>query len=597
MTWKLSMPPATQAPEFREQYEQTPLTQDWTPREARGYDWKVNMDAFTKLEHLVYEKWRLPFIQIQITGPHQGNLWTHSLGWFNADRLGSITIWLHPFQDLNSANETLWHEIQHAYQYIEGRMDTKNYTPFSDSPDRYENHPIEIDAVDFARQMSQVPLIDLALPHVEPEWVPNELHLDAGDWNDRTETWQLSPEKLNHHVEGQVALFRNDYRMWQSTWVGVNESEDFSMWSKRATHVVKADVNGYTNWDTYHTVLMMDNEHEQYLKAREIAKNHRDKPEVGEKALENWAIERVIGPFNAQQIEDAREWNDIPEDERIDHNYEDFKEKHPDSMDLLHGLVGGPDVGDTDPQIIDPSLVNWNEIFHHLSDEISGNEDYEREMQQWQNQGIGWASNHSPEINQMRDAFYRAHGAKPDEELTPEPGQKSIMSHPEAYHNIRVTIPYEHVQAGAGGYHWPHDYIEPATRVKIWDLFGKGYDDDPEIWKTPEAQKILAEDPRAAEIMANGFKNSLSDHTINVIDDIQHGRANPYIPQMEEALRARGYSPEEIAQMMKQRWRWNPETQEHVDLTKDYDAAPPIDKSLDQPGDLTLPPGWSHTII
>jgi len=58
-------------------------------------------------------------------------------------------------------------------------------------------------------------------------------------------------------------------------------------------------------------------------------------------------------PYNAERIKDAKEWNTIPEEERLDHNYEEFKEKHPDSMDLLHGLVGGPDVSDTEPEIID----------------------------------------------------------------------------------------------------------------------------------------------------------------------------------------------------------------------------------------------------
>lgn len=347
-----------------------------------------------------------------------------------------------------------------------------------------------------------------------------------------------------------------------------------------------ADYQGWSNWDTWHTALMMDNEQETYNESRALAEKYRNNEKNGIRSLENWAIQKIIGPYNAQQIEDAKEWNSIPEPERIDYNYENFKEKHPDAGGIAD-LMGGPDVGDTEPQIINPSLVNWDEIFGHLKDEINENEDYDKDIREKEDMGLGWPTNHDLKTNQMRDAFYRYHGAKPENEVE---GFKD----PQAYHNIRVNIPFEHVQTGAGGYRWPDDYIEPATRVKMWDLFGKDYEEHPDAWNTPEGQRILAEDPRAAEIMKNGFTTSLSDHFINTISDISHGRPNPYSETMKTALEQRGYTPEQIAEMMKQRWRWNPETQEHIDLEKDYDAAPPIDKSLDQPGEMTLPQGWSH---
>jgi len=123
----------------------------------------------------------------------------------------------------------------------------------------------------------------------------------------------------------------------------------------------------------------------------------------------------------------------------------------------------------------------------------------------------------------MRDAFYRAHGAKPDWET-------EGFNDPKAYHNIRVNIPFEHVQTGAGGYRWPEGYISPESRVKMWNLFGKDYEEHPDAWNTPAAQEILMNDPRTAEIMRNGYSNSLSDHTNNVIGDIQHGRSKPLHP-------------------------------------------------------------------
>jgi hypothetical protein len=142
-----------------------------------------------------------------------------------------------------------------------------------------------------------------------------------------------------------------------------------------------SDYNGWTNWETWNTKLMIDNERETYEQSHYLIEAGMERglsdQELAAK-LQAWATEAILLPMNAQAIEDAQEWNDIPEDERIDYGYEDFKEKHPDHMDLYHGLVGGPDIGDYTPKLVDPELVNWYEIVQDIKNELEENRRYEQ---------------------------------------------------------------------------------------------------------------------------------------------------------------------------------------------------------------------------
>jgi hypothetical protein len=580
MTEKWSMPPASEWQGFSDQLTQAQPTPGGKVLIDRGKDrglrWQLNQPVLEKVGTVLGIIYRIYVGDVRQFMMGYGVNGYASLKYQYVPNKGAFSAYnyqisVNPLLSPDAANYSIWHEIQHIFQIEEKRHDPAEANPHNlpmvgDVYDKYLYDPSEIDADEMAEKMQEISHLPLVTP------------LDITQGSEAAYYQELLSEGWEHTDAVDMLGLESEIQLEE-----VKKNRD------RLGFVTTADYQGWSNWETWNTSLMMDNEQELYNKVRELAEKYRKRPEAGEKALENWAIENVIGPYNAERIEDAKEWNTIPEEERIDYNYEDFKEKHPDSMDLLHGLVGGPDVGDTEPQIIDPTLVNWNEIFSHLTEELSGEEDYEKEMNDYQKQDIGWATNHSPEQNYMRDAFYRAHGAKPEWET-------EGYNDPNAYHNIRVNVPFEHVQKGAGGYRWPEDYISPESRVKMWNLFGKDYQDHPDAWNTPAAQEILKNDPRTSEIMQNGFENSLSDHTNNVIGDIMHGKDNPYIPQMIEALKAKGYTPEQIADITKQRWRYDPETQHHIDLTKDYDAAPPIDKSLDQPSDFTMPENWSHTI-
>ena len=100
----------------------------------------------------------------------------------------------------------------------------------------------------------------------------------------------------------------------------------------------KGEHQGYTNWETWHTKLMMDNErHLHEMQKRMHAEGWS--PEQ----IRDWTTEHVIGPENKRKLEDAREWNEIPEPERTDPHYEEMVEKHgPAFKDLADTCLVAP---------------------------------------------------------------------------------------------------------------------------------------------------------------------------------------------------------------------------------------------------------------
>lgn len=129
---------------------------------------------------------------------------------------------------------------------------------------------------------------------------------------------------------------------------------------------------GYTNYATSSTILMIQNTREWQEAARQIVLDGGTPQQ-----LADWTTRVILGPFNREQIADAQSWNTIPQEERLDYNYESFKDKHgddPKAMDLYHNFVGGPDIEDMDPNIIDPELVNWQEIYDEIYGDLVEND-------------------------------------------------------------------------------------------------------------------------------------------------------------------------------------------------------------------------------
>ena len=231
---KESMPPASEAPRFLEQFNRVPRAKPMHGTEiVRGYDWEVNQEVIATLKALPGE-WGLPAIDIEVIDPDDKMWWVRALGWFDDD---PPTVYIHPFLTPEEASYTLWHEIQHAYQFVEDRMELDNYQPLSEDPTRYKEHDTEIDANLFADYMAQVPLVISAEPYYQEDWVPNELALDMGEWDEQEERWRLAPEQLRAQVDGQVRLFRTDKPMWQQTWRSVDDDDDLDFFAKAATKI------------------------------------------------------------------------------------------------------------------------------------------------------------------------------------------------------------------------------------------------------------------------------------------------------------------------------------------------------------------------
>lgn len=140
----------------------------------------------------------------------------------------------------------------------------------------------------------------------------------------------------------------------------------------------KAEYEGWSNWDTWNAKLMMDNEYEHYKQMHDLIERGGSPDD-----LRDWALQKVIGPYNRDRIQEAREWNEIPEAERIDHHYDQMREESPEATDLYDKLMGpmgggGPDLSDDEPDLIDPEMVNWHEIHQNV---LSGYPEDERPQQ------------------------------------------------------------------------------------------------------------------------------------------------------------------------------------------------------------------------
>jgi hypothetical protein len=245
---KWSMPPANMAPQFLQQFQDAEVTGPTgmdNLNSVVGYDWKVNPDALAKLRDM---PWQVPPLYVLLIRP-ETTPWKQLYGMHKtrSNRRGS-EIYLHPLQSIEKANETLWHEIQHAYQEIEGRTNFENYNWENPSnPSQYDEHPMETDARQFAEIMKGEPLV---LPNeikLDPKWVPNELHLDRGDWNEKDELWELSQFDLSQELAAQVQMYRTDHEQWVSMWMTPDEYDDYyysktaDLWEDRVTQKVIYD--------------------------------------------------------------------------------------------------------------------------------------------------------------------------------------------------------------------------------------------------------------------------------------------------------------------------------------------------------------------
>lgn len=146
--------------------------------------------------------------------------------------------------------------------------------------------------------------------------------------------------------------------------------KDDHQWRRHGGLRRRSDYNGWSNWDTWNVALMIDNdpENQEFF--------HRNLDRFTPESLRDWAIPNIIAPINSDHLKDAQEWNEIPLEERFgtDSEYEDLRERAEGSPAWsLMGLPPEEHYKDYDPSnhMIDPELVNWQEILDSEREEMA----------------------------------------------------------------------------------------------------------------------------------------------------------------------------------------------------------------------------------
>jgi hypothetical protein len=134
-----------------------------------------------------------------------------------------------------------------------------------------------------------------------------------------------------------------------------------------------SDYQGWTNWETWNTKLMIDNDYEPYMQSRQLVQNFTP---INQFAM--WATETILAPHNQQALADAQEWNEIPYDERPT-GREDISEGGQALIESFDEIFDMDPRSDETAQIIDESKVNWNEIYNSIGEDIKESERFAHE--------------------------------------------------------------------------------------------------------------------------------------------------------------------------------------------------------------------------
>ena len=157
----------------------------------------------------------------------------------------------------------------------------------------------------------------------------------------------------------------------------------------------ETDYQGWTNWETWNTFLMLNNDQPMHEALNQIVRNGGTPQDI-----HDFAIQTAIAEHNSNALENAKEWNEIPEEQRVDPQHQDFINRllkglqergiDVDSVDDLpeneRNLLDAfglrqPDLSDVQPDLIDPDLVNWQEIHQSVARSIWEDEAYETDDQ------------------------------------------------------------------------------------------------------------------------------------------------------------------------------------------------------------------------
>jgi len=222
--YRKATPPAGDAIGFAADYDSpqmglSPEDQRLTQSKlyTRGYDWETIPENIQKLHALQNYSLQHPvrlhtlggadesdFENVQDSIENWDQHWdAQPAGWHGvrASPYTHHSINLHPMGSASETNNTLWHELQHAYQSEEGRFnhDIQNQREIDDP--EYMTQPHEVDAEEMSNHMRRYPLIRRVEPRLNPYWFGNEFHSSYGDWDDESKTFKASTDLMHHAVE------------------------------------------------------------------------------------------------------------------------------------------------------------------------------------------------------------------------------------------------------------------------------------------------------------------------------------------------------------------------------------------------------------
>ena len=131
-----------------------------------------------------------------------------------------------------------------------------------------------------------------------------------------------------------------------------------------------SDVEGYSNWETFNTAAMMENEQATHEYSTELVRQGGTP-----KDLANWALITIVGPYNQKALQDAQTWNEVPYEERPT-GKEDMGEGLKDLTNKFDEMFGWDNRADSVAETINESFINWDEIHNDIMGNIKEDEEW-----------------------------------------------------------------------------------------------------------------------------------------------------------------------------------------------------------------------------
>lgn len=235
-------------------------------------------------------------------------------------------------------------------------------------------------------------------------------------WDNATRSWTRYPSgqqndpDWSHATGGDNDLFASDQNplgTWEKTKNPMGEGITAGFFPSEED---ANEARGGRNWETNNVRLWMMNEQPTMQQAMQIVGSGGTPDD-----LENWVIQDYLAQHNQDHLQDAQDWNSMPEEERLDRDYEGLPGG---AKNIVDNLFGGPNVGDISANVIDPGLVDWNSLFQDVQTWIQEEQDdMTREAAAgFNDEGMPWSEEEWQNYQNNNDvAFNRKYEINPND--------------------------------------------------------------------------------------------------------------------------------------------------------------------------------------